>query len=117
MKAQNIPEFIALIKRYESITLEEIEQNPFINGFLGAQKLTGFGGTNTCTLCISVKNECNKCVYESTFNCVHGVLTDSCLNIKDAETPEELFYAFRNRAKTLREFAKTKGIEIDERIS
>jgi hypothetical protein len=117
MKAQNIPEFIALIKRYESITLEEIEQNPFINGDLGAQKLTGFGNRDTCTLCISVKNECNKCIYETIFNCVHGVLTYSYFNIKDAETPEELLIAFHNRAKALREFAKTKGIEIDERIS
>lgn len=117
MKAQNIPEFIALIKRYESITLEEIEQNPFINGDLGAQKLTGFGNNNTCTLCISVKNECQKCVYEGRFSCIQDKLEDSYYAIKAAETPEELFYAFRNRAKVLREFAKTKGIEIDERIS
>ncbi len=90
--AVNLPEFIALIKRYENITIEEIENTiqkfalehsietiekifkefNFHREFL--TEMTGFGTSFTCTLCLSARannanNEehfCLICVYRST---------------------------------------------------
>lgn len=117
MKAQNIPEFIALIKRYESIKLEEIANNwegIIYPGAATANKLTGFGMKSTCTLCVRVKDVCYECVYAVDLGCNSLDHNISYFNILESQTQEELLTAFRNRAKAMREFAKTKGIEIDE---
>jgi hypothetical protein len=78
---KNLKEFKALIERYESITLEEIEENWVkktywdASGELTAMKLTGFGDGETCSLCKAVgyyKNgtaKCEKCVYVEITGC------------------------------------------------
>ena len=56
--AKNLPEFKALIERYETITLEEIRAAWDADGeatgdYDVREKLTGFGSTGSCTLCAS----------------------------------------------------------------
>ena len=113
--AKNEKEFIALVERYESITLEEIlEHTPEVKGGLNlAKRVTGFG-SNSCTLCKPCEKyvkerswwddsaKCKFCVYyrrEEYFGCVDETYDD----IIDARSPEELLSAYRARAKALRE--------------
>ena len=67
MKAKNLEEAKALVDRYESITLKEIEGDG--RGWLSATILTGFG-TSRCTLCIGA---CSACFYitETGDECDH----------------------------------------------
>jgi hypothetical protein len=117
-EAKNIPEFIALIHRYETITLKEIkEELKLQESLFAAENLTGFGDSKTCTLCIAVKKDCNECVYNNhgSFGCLcyNKKFDDSYYRIRNAKTARKLFNAYHNRAKVLREFAKEKNINID----
>jgi len=122
---KNIKEAKALIKRYNSITLKEIENDPYqyrrqIYRRDKANSLTGFGETRSCTLCQSVLYKGN--IYESPNckKCIHSIscpkgFPDSykdcaCLKnnarktyyaIRTADTAKALQAAFRNRAKYL----------------
>lgn len=117
MKAENIPEFIALIKRYESITLEEIlskYDTDFFNSVEIAERLTGFGSGETCTLCTSVESTCSICVYNKVGHegCHEGEMNPSYNLIWDAEDAHYLLEAFKKRAIAMREYAKKINIEI-----
>lgn len=115
---QNMPEFDALIKRYESITLREIERvwettdNP-------AEQLTGFGNRKACSLCLAAQLRDHNGIKVSGIvcceDCVWGYGTNrdmACLYADDnqitydaieyAETPQELLIAYRERAKHMR---------------
>jgi len=137
--AKNIPEFIALIKRYETITIEEIEAEiiklkSYDNIYycfdknilfeITKRNLTGFGSPTTCTLCIAAKfsafdiNCCNKCVFSiknDDMGCIayNVEIQDSYYKIGDADTTTKLLKAYHNRAKVMRKFAKEKNINID----
>ena len=110
----NIVAFKALIKQYSTITLKEIK-----NLYLGTeeddwlpQDSTGFGCEATCTLCISEKEledydegGCNHCVYKGSFaNHCHcsSYSRDTYEGIDYAETPEDLYHAYKARAKFMR---------------
>lgn len=91
-----------LIKRYESITIEEIKERCFAYGIdMAKQMLTGFG-TLKCPICQTVNINCEvciyyilrkqKCSYESTF-----------IEIDIAVIPKELLQAYKNRANFLRQ--------------
>ena len=99
MKPKNLKEFKALIKRYESITLEEIKKAGNIH--FAPDKLTGFGTSDTCTLC---KIECFECVYHvNTENhCNDGINQKTYREIVYADTPTKLLNAFRARAKHMK---------------
>jgi hypothetical protein len=124
-KAKNIPEFIALIKRYETITLKEIKEKFKKFGETGLlfylkEELTGFGNTDLCILCIlcnAVNQNCNHCVYKKFVGCSlnnkYKEIEISYQNIYRANTAIKLFNAYRNRAKVLRKFAEEKDIEIN----
>ena len=101
---KNLKEFKELIERYESITLEEIEEVWGDNscGESVAQELTGFSGVKTCTLCKSVRSNCSECVYKERGWCYKSVNKETYYAISDASTPTELLEAFRNRAKHMR---------------
>jgi len=107
MKPKNVKEFKKLIERYESITLEEIEDQAELlvefNATHIAHKLTGFGYSKSCTLCRKVKENCNLCVYAKDgighFNCLDDKSYD---NIDRATSSEELKKAFKRRAIYLR---------------
>jgi hypothetical protein len=106
---KNIKEFIALVKRYETITLEEIEKvaNIVEEHWMICRTCTGFGSVTTCTLCLVVNsdlswNNCDDCVYESKACCEKGINYFSYEAISEADTPEELLTAYRARAAHLR---------------
>jgi len=101
-KPKNLKEFKALIKRYESITLEEIEKIGNIkNGIYVARKLAGFGNSGLCSLCIC---ECNECIYNITKNsdCNEPPHAKSYYKVYNAGTPLQLRNAFRARAKHMK---------------
>lgn len=123
---KNLKEFKALIQRYESITLKEIKTvkpNPDkIYPFsVVAKQLTGFGNFDTCTLCRveGIKNDefCN--YLPDCYNCVYGHM-HGCINLNStlyhsigrASSHANLFTAYRNRAKFMRELLIKKGINF-----
>lgn len=97
---KNLEEFKELIRRYESITLEEIN-DAWLEG-MGAERvaryLTGFGDSLTCSLCKAVEICCRSCVYGITNGCLDGKNEETYCNIKYAKSPDELLSAFRGRA-------------------
>lgn len=121
MKPKNIKEFQALVQRYETITLEEINKEwnrikpePSWT-IVVAKHLTGFGSIASCTLCqagyaisASNPNYCRFCVYNDNANddvhvpCMRGLHTKTYEGITTASTPEELLNAYRNRAVFLK---------------
>lgn len=115
---KNLKEFKELIQRYETISFEEIENAFSFNYPEDVKKyLTGFGSSETCILCTKFKFDyahkfCTNCVYGNILNCLHGIMKESFNLIYNAATPKKLFKAYWIRAKAMREFLKSKGIEI-----
>lgn len=104
MKPVNIKEFQELVKRYETITLDEIIEKWDIDV---AELLTGHGSNTTCTLCIAVNrggdnSVCFNCVYQMPLGCNSDFNADTYFKIHEARTPEELLLAYRARAEHLR---------------
>jgi len=98
--ATNLNEFKALIKRYKTITLEEIED-------MGCDptQLTGFGAFYRCTLCQAVPKRtelygvmpsCRRCIYSGDTGCTRHKTYQA---IAEARDPEELLAAYRARAE------------------
>ena len=111
---KNLPEFKALIDRYESITIDEIESKwgDDNNGEFTANLLTGFGAAKTCTLCISVNNGCGDCAWMITkSHCCTCNNRDTYSDIEKSISPIDLFTAFRARAAYMREVLKKGGVE------
>jgi len=103
-KPINIKEFKALVKRYETITLQEIKDK-WLPGYNAATRLTGFGNGNTCTLCIaqaSDRTKCYNCIYPYPMGCREHPNELSYDRIQSANTPLKLFNAYKTRAKHLR---------------
>lgn len=113
----NMEEFKALIKRYESITLDEISEevektdktDKIMADVYGKERLTGFGSQETCTLCLAVRGNCDICVYKITdvgdledCYCLHDKNQDTYWRIMHARTPYRLLQAYRARAKHMR---------------
>ena len=99
---KNLKEFKALIERYESITLKEIKKDKF-ELFYTAQKLTGFGGAASCSICNGFV--CEECVY-GLIGCTNKINEKTYSKISYASTPIELFIAFRARAKHMQTLLK-----------
>ena len=116
---KNLPQFRALIIRYETITIEEIEK-----ANCNSMLLTGLGGNSTCTLCkaagyVSDKKACKHCVYSLTEKIIpYGVPCNSGSNAKTydamwyANVPKVLLTAYRLRAKHMRSILKKLNIEM-----
>ena len=113
----NKKEFLELIERYESVSIDEItsvwsevEKSHFKYTWQiarnVAKRLTGHGSTNTCTLCQRVNQDCRKChwFYETDEGCAEGENLDSFCAIGHAKTPEELHQSFKKRAEYMRKF-------------
>ena len=118
MKPKNVKQFRELLKRYESITLEEIKYAakitpsscyPWNDATLGervANRLTGFGSRSTCILCTAV-SECSECVYSQDrrtpdIHCLIDKNRPTAIKIYNADTEEELLKAYRSRARYMR---------------
>jgi len=106
---KNLKEFKALIERYRSITIEEVEEawgestknvsSDFI-AFDTANSITGYGSLTKCSLCSVIYAICPDCVYGHITNnndvpCTYHITYDA---IKLSKSPTELLQAFRNRA-------------------
>jgi len=104
MEPQNIEEAKALIKRYNSITLDEIKSVPK-SEFNITKYLTGFGSTMSCTLCkVYTDTSCCKCIYytegeEKRICCMNPKHEKTFRAIEYAKTPTKLRNAYRKRAK------------------
>lgn len=116
----NLKQLKQLIKKYESISIEDINKVEIVDEFQGhnvAYILTGFGnihGNNACILCTAVEGHCFFCIYRndksmedtSVCFCLHGMLKESYEAIRDTNSPESLYLAFQNRANVLKKFIK-----------
>ncbi len=109
-KKKNIAAFKALVLRYETITLKEIRAiRKLCMRYDLARNCTGWGRTNTCTLCTSINKSdfeyglhCQKCVYGCNRGCMEGDNEATTKLINNADTPKQLFKAYRARGKHLR---------------
>lgn len=102
---ENYQEGENLIKKYRSITLEQIKRNWEHDGHTTAKKLTGFGTRNTCTLCLACKM-CENCLYNKQnenrgYGCVIGENEETYDKISEAITPEKLLEGFSIRANRI----------------
>uniref|UniRef100_A0A6M3LH62 Uncharacterized protein n=1 Tax=viral metagenome TaxID=1070528 RepID=A0A6M3LH62_9ZZZZ len=113
----------ALIKRYESITQKEIKGagQEVYGSKVVANKLTGFGGTDTCTLCRTALAAdssvvfCRNCIYaqgKQVVNaCTLGEHYYTYGKITAAYTAKMLQSAFKARALYLRNLLKERGVK------
>ena len=107
---KNLPEFKALIERYKTITLEEIEEAFDGNDYLSNVKesLTGFGFCLTCSLCRATVNNhgyvmCYDCIYEVFNGCQRH---ETYKAIDESTEPAELLAAYRARAEYMETLLK-----------
>jgi len=124
---QNLNQFKDLIKRYNEITLKEIEKkfseakdDGVDSEYLMLAELktglTGFGSTKSCKLCIAVDAECSKCTwgqrrFREDVPCTELENNKTYQAINDAATPDELFIAYRKRAARMKEHLKYLGYD------
>jgi hypothetical protein len=115
----NIKAARALVKRYRSITFDDIQEVkkdlqthlhfPYLSNFI-AKELTGYGSTSNCTLCLTVttksNRDCQLCIYGSNYHCTRGSNTKTYDNIEDAPNARALLAAFRARAKHIETILK-----------
>ncbi len=119
MEILNIKEFKELLELYKSITEKDIDRayqevikNKVIEhnfGFTVMKYLTGFGGCDTCTLCVAVNNECIHCVYnvekKSTnvgYSCLHDKSEPSYNAITQSYDSRALLKAIKERIKFMK---------------
>lgn len=96
---KNLKELRQLIKRYKSITLEEVSKtSKDLSFYRVAARVTGFG-TFKCLLCKSVDSKCSKCVMgqEETLGCVDH----NYKKISEVHSSKELVKFYHNRAAYL----------------
>lgn len=104
-KIRNITQAKNLVKKYRSITIEQLlkvgkgKTFGYMAGILS--KITGFGNADTCRMCkFSGKqfDDCNGCIYLELTN--GYICTDHYTygDIEDAETIQELHHAIQERA-------------------
>lgn len=118
-KIINLKQAIELANRYNTISLEEIKKYPVISEII-KNKLTGFGRTDTCTLCISVQSKkyieidnilCDYCIWSFNIKskdkmypyCMNSISKKSYFDIGRADTHLKLYNAYRRRGKLLDE--------------
>jgi len=113
------------VKRYRSITIEEINRyivalsinlDNFTDRLKLLDALTGLCYNTSCRMCKAVNDTCTACVWDlyvsdkSSPRCVN----DNYLNIDAANTPEEIVLGYRERADIL-ETLIAKAEESNER--
>lgn len=114
---ENANEFIALLEKYESITIDDIK-SAYVMGssFFTAKRLTGYGSSKTCTLCRAVRFDCTKCVFKKQLGCQTGELEESYLAIGAAKSGVEMLAAYKNRLNTLKAYAIKKKIKLNKQL-
>lgn len=103
---KNIEAAKKLVKRYRSITVEEIDKAraKYRESRLVLQELTGFGDSSTCTLCDSLYKGCYECIWSirqnrHTLKCINTTYK----SISNFKSSEGLLKAYRKRADVLEE--------------
>lgn len=114
---------LKLIEQYKSITLGQLEYlftlTPNVTGAAILGNLTGFGSSQTCSICreaekrTNINNEeldkmqqvCNSCIYKcfplSIDDDSHYCLDKTFRTISHAKTAEELYQALQDRIHKL----------------
>lgn len=111
----NLKEFKELANRYNSITIDEIEQAQTRSVFKGldiAVKITGMGSRKNCTLCAPINIECHRCTWVtmSGSDCISfGINSKTYEDIVYSKNPTELIEAFKNRAKLMQKILDSNG--------
>jgi hypothetical protein len=110
---ENLKEFKALIKKYRALSPGAIKKaikafqfrwEPTMEEV--ANRLTGFGFTSECSLCIPIEAECSKCTWgPRKWGCMKHATYKAIGKV--AQTPEELLAAFRERADYMEEYLET----------
>ena len=117
----NADAFKALIEKYESITLEELQEageghdheyiyrKKYMHRSL--EDITGFGNSHKCTLCFARANQCEDCVWTTDACSSLEYIGYACVNdtyddISDAGSFEDLLITIKARVKYMREFLK-----------
>ncbi len=116
IKLNNRNEVRSLIDRYRSITRDEVDLFGSADG-IGiippglwiANKLTGFGQMETCTLCRAVGDDCALCFYGYRRGCSAGDSKKTYDDIRDAKSADELLAAFKARAAYIESLAAGKN--------
>jgi len=130
MEKSNLKEFKELILKYESITIEKIENSDSYQNSMDPkngieewfseevmQELTGFGTLATCTLCAAIdlktykipafKLDCSNCTWvkEIGYKCYIGMNQKTYDNFEggNIDSEEGLIKACKARAKYMRE--------------
>lgn len=107
----NLKEAKELLEKYKSITLEQLEKVygevdlKWGDGVLN--KITGFGQTSSCTLCLAVNEVCENCIYsfriqERSVPCLDNIYNE----ISKAKNAEDLFVAIQKRISYLTKVIK-----------
>lgn len=119
MQEDNLLAFVKLYKKYRDISVENIEKtwaalvkkysvdgtSPVFDGYGVCQYITGFGSTDTCTLCGAVNYEdsvsCHDCFWykATTAKCFRGFNGNTYDPIATAKTAIMLRVAIDERAK------------------
>lgn len=116
MKPENIKAAHDLIKRYRSVTIDEIKSFWYLHegaesgrncAWAVAQMITGIASIDTCSLCIAVEMDCHKCIYMGRVNCTRSSHKDTYMSIMNATSPERLLNAFQDRADHIESYLKT----------
>lgn len=104
--------FITLMKKYRSVTLEDIrevqESSTGFNGCDVAQNITGFGDSNTCSLCKTALDRCQDCIWDiaTKATCSFGYNRITYYDIVYAKGPIDLLFAFTARANRMEDQLK-----------
>jgi hypothetical protein len=118
----NKKEFIELLEKYKSITIDDIEDTNFEGyhdfGFSIMDKLTGFGSVKSCKLCIKASelqiklaiprdcffvHLCSYCYWKTTtlYKCLDARNKESYRAVYDARNKTELLEAIQMRIKRM----------------
>lgn len=133
LKMKNKKEFIELIAKYQSYSLQDLEQvyeemfndNEYPDPEDVLNTLTGFGCKSDCSLCRAVRNrdgdvDCSECVWcfdsgENYFNyCCREIHKPTYFAIEEATDMNELHIAVQNRAKYMTKWLEIKLKNFDE---
>ena len=108
----NLKEAKELLEKYKSITLEQLEEaydEEYLTktGNVVLNKITGFGETSSCILCLAVNEVCENCIYsfriqERSVPCLYKVYNEIC----NALNAEDLFVAIQKRISYLTKVIK-----------
>jgi hypothetical protein len=100
---KNIEAAKELVKKYRSITLEDLRNHYNVDNVELLGSITGFGNTYTCTLCRACNWSCHLCIWKFDGGCIN----DTYGNIQYAKTLEDLLDAIKERADELEDLIRT----------